>query len=149
MDEPVLSITDPALITVVIVLGVVWIAKMVLAYLAEGRRYRLDRADRLWQSPTYGVEKFMPEPSRDVFVADEDVEEPDEEPVEDERIEPVPVDPDNPPTFKVYNPRPDAPLRNCYCHNTPIEPGAEIIWWPLPDGSVRLYHREAVDVPQG
>lgn len=57
-------------------------------------------------------------------------------PVPTNEPEPLPgVDPDNPPTWKTYQPSPTSrTARLCHCHGRAIEPGSRILWWPVLDG---------------
>ena len=58
----------------------------------------------------------------------------------------MPLDPDNPPRWRTYNPRPEAPMRYCDCHDEALESGQRILWWPLPGGkgAVMLFCERAV-----
>lgn len=50
------------------------------------------------------------------------------------KMAPLPVDPDNPPTWKYYRPsRRGGPVLRCVCHDRPLVEGQRILWWPLPD----------------
>lgn len=64
---------------------------------------------------------------------------------DDEGFAPLPIDPANPPTIRYYRPKKDNPRarRTCHCHGKVIEFDQEVVWWPLPDGSVRLLCKDA------
>ena len=70
---------------------------------------------------------------------------PDLHKVDEEGFAPLPIDPDNPPTWRYYRPKSanSAARRTCHCHNRPIGMDQKVLWWPLPDGSVRLLCEDA------
>lgn len=57
----------------------------------------------------------------------------------------LPVDPNNPPVSRVYNPQPGSLQKHCSCHDRPLEVGEEVLWWPLPEGKgVRLICKDGL-----
>lgn len=77
--------------------------------------------------PAYG-DLWSPLPDED----GDDVEEP-EEPQGQEHAT-LPVDPANPPSWRVYNPkREDAEPKFCICHREEIARGSKVLWWPNPE----------------
>lgn len=68
---------------------------------------------------------------------------------EQEVAAPIPIDPNNPPHWTVYAPRPEAPERNCNCHDEPLPAQQPVLWWPQPDRSVLLFcERSAGPAPE-
>jgi hypothetical protein len=61
---------------------------------------------------------------------------------ESEREPALPVDPTNPPQTRIYNPKGDRPRPLCFCHARSLVPGTEYLWWPMDDGSVRIYCKD-------
>lgn len=62
---------------------------------------------------------------------------------------PVPVDPDRPPTMKIYRPRPGstAETPRCACHQRPVNPGDKVLWWPVPGSEeVRVFCQRGADL---
>lgn len=59
----------------------------------------------------------------------------------------LPFDDSNPPSWRVYRPRPGAEPRACMCHpDRMLTPGQSVLWWPLPgDGVVVLFCEEGVE----
>lgn len=73
------------------------------------------------------------------------------EPVGEEREVPLPVDPQNMPSWKVYAPRSGASSRSCTCHpHRLLEPGQRVLWWPVPKsgGAVQVFCEEGVKLPE-
>lgn len=71
-----------------------------------------------------------------------EVEEPQEQ-----RTAALPIDPENPPTWKVYQPREGAPKRACACHpDRELRYGQKVMWWPVPNsgGAVNVYCEDGV-----
>ena len=64
---------------------------------------------------------------------------------DDDGFAPLPLDPNNPPTWRYYRPKRSNPnaRRTCHCHNREIKMDDKVLWWPLPDGSVRLLCKDA------
>lgn len=97
------------------------------------------------QTPTRPVEQPSAEEPFEEFTEPE----PDVEPVDEEEpefVEPLPVDPHNLPSMKVYEHQPDKgrPRRSCYCHRRPI-PDGPVLWWPMPGSpEVRLFCPEGI-----
>jgi hypothetical protein len=54
---------------------------------------------------------------------------------------PLPIDKDNPPQVKVYNPRPGSTHTppNCECHKRPVKPGQRVMFWPVSGGMVKVF----------
>lgn len=120
----------------VIIALIVCVTLVLLALLAFGwatTRSRQQRAERLWEPRT---DKYWDAPAQ----------EPQGALVEPEAVQqPVPFDPENPPTWRIYNPRPGAPRRSCNCHDEPLSDGQEVLWWPQPNSpAVMLFCRRAV-----
>jgi hypothetical protein len=70
-----------------------------------------------------------------------------EEEQEEEREVPMPVDPQNPPSWKVYTPRPGVEPRSCTCHPArPLSRGQKVLWWPVPhsNGAVNVFCEDGV-----
>jgi hypothetical protein len=44
------------------------------------------------------------------------------------------IDPNDPPTWRVYSPTGERPPLHCHCHGDPFEPNQPVLWWPVPDG---------------
>ena len=59
-------------------------------------------------------------------------------------MEPIPVDPNNPPRTVTYNPRdPHKVHPPCNCHGEAIEVGDEMVHWPLPNQQgILLFHAD-------
>jgi hypothetical protein len=69
---------------------------------------------------------------------------PDTEPAK----ESMPIDPANPPSWKVYSPRKGAPGRACACHpDRALQPGQRVLWWPVPvsGGGVNVFCQDGVE----
>lgn len=57
------------------------------------------------------------------------------------------IDPQNPPKWMTYRPRPGREPINCTCHDRPLVPGDRVLWWPIRDGggAVDLFCTETVE----
>ena len=65
--------------------------------------------------------------------------------------EAMPVDPVNPPSWKVYSPKQGAPGRSCACHpDVALVPGQKVLWWPVPNsgGGVNVFCEDGVEQDQ-
>ena len=63
--------------------------------------------------------------------------------------ESMPIDPENPPSWKVYHPRKGAPGRACACHpDRALWDGQKVLWWPVPvsGGGVNVFCEDGVEV---
>lgn len=80
-----------------------------------------------------------PMPGRDTTVEVEDAEVAD---LVEPSMEPIPVDPANPPRTVTYNPQnPNKVHPPCNCHGEAIEVGDEMVHWPLPNQQgILLFH---------
>jgi hypothetical protein len=54
----------------------------------------------------------------------------------------IEIDPAHPPKTMVYNPKGDRPRPLCFCHARYLVPSTEYLWWPMTDGSVRIYCKD-------
>ena len=84
----------------------------------------------------------------DPFEDDEDDEDDEDE---DPPAEPPSkaIDPDDPPRWVTFRPNASDTVRRCVCHNFVINPGQQVMWWPVPDGlpgQVDLFCEEGVGV---
>lgn len=83
-------------------------------------------------------------------VLDRYLDDPKDEPVEDDWYEEtpeqpaLPVDLDNPPVTRRYNPRSGSVQKHCSCHDRPLEIGEDVLWWPTPDGGVRIICKDGL-----
>lgn len=61
--------------------------------------------------------------------------------------EPLDVDPNNMPRYTSYNPVVGHPPKNCDCHDEPLTPGDQILWWPRVDvpGAVFVFCQETFE----
>jgi hypothetical protein len=66
----------------------------------------------------------------------------DEEDFDEEPHDAIEIDPANPPQTRVYNPKGGRPSPLCFCHARSLVPGTEYLWWPMTDGSVRIYCKD-------
>lgn len=104
-----------------------------------------EQIDEVGLVPPPNEEEFVPEPVvlRDVSgrpavrLSDEIQGATKEDIHEVLKNSPWPVDPDNLPKTRVYNPRPGSAHTppNCECHKRPIRPGQTVMFWPLPHSS--------------
>ena len=65
--------------------------------------------------------------------------------------EAMPIDPEHPPTWVVYEPGDGAPGRACACHpDRALRPGQRLLWWPVPlsGGGVNVFCEDGVEVAQ-
>lgn len=61
----------------------------------------------------------------------------------------MPVDPENPPSWKVYAPKEGAPERTCVCHpDRPLRDGQRVLWWPVPksNGGVNVFCENGIEI---
>jgi hypothetical protein len=61
------------------------------------------------------------------------------------------IDPEHPPSWKVYGPRSDAPARSCTCHpDRQLQPGQHVLWWPVPHsgGGVNIFCHDGIEVDE-
>lgn len=67
-----------------------------------------------------------------------------DEEIDEEELPALKVDPENPPTWKIYK-GPGGP--RCNCHDRPIQYGENILMWPDPEnpGAYRLFHEDFVE----
>jgi hypothetical protein len=68
--------------------------------------------------------------------------------VEEKVITAREINPDNPPKWLTYNPRPTAPARSCMCHpDRVLHPGQQVLWWPRTDvdGAVDVFCQDGVE----
>ena len=85
-----------------------------------------------------------PTPLRAIDYLDED--EPEDGDVEPEpEKKALPIDPDNPPTWKEYRPKGES-TKACACHGRTLEYGERVLWFPQvdPPGSVLILCAEGV-----
>ena len=67
----------------------------------------------------------------------------------DFKKEAMPIDPNSPPTWKIYRPKKGAPGRSCACHpDRPLRDGQKVLWWPVPisGGGVNVFCEDGVEV---
>jgi hypothetical protein len=55
----------------------------------------------------------------------------------------LPVDPNNPPTWRIA--RRDRTDVVCNCHGRPVRQGERLLFWPMGDGVMRVYHDDATE----
>lgn len=67
----------------------------------------------------------------------------DAEVVEERQAVRLPLDPDNPPTWRTA--RVDRPDVLCNCHGFPVKAGERLLFWPMGDGVMRVYHEDATE----
>jgi hypothetical protein len=61
----------------------------------------------------------------------------------------MPIDSENPPSWKVYSPKEGAPVRHCTCHpGRALQVGQAVLWWPVPHsgGAVNVFCDEGIEV---
>lgn len=61
------------------------------------------------------------------------------------------IDPERPPSWKVYTPRKGAPERTCVCHpDRPLRDGQRVLWWPVPKsgGGVNVFCEDGIEVEE-
>lgn len=63
--------------------------------------------------------------------------------IEDRDSVALPLDPDNPPTWRIA--RVDRPDVECSCHGLPVRAGERLLFWPMGDGVMRVYHEDATE----
>jgi hypothetical protein len=82
-----------------------------------------------------------PQPLGPLDLVDDD-DEPEPEPVK----KALPINPENPPTWKYFLPRPGVE-KVCHCHGRTLEHGEKVLWFPQidPPGSVLLFCKDGVD----
>ena len=56
----------------------------------------------------------------------------------------MPIDEEMPPKILTYRPREGRPIMSCHCHKKPLRPGDDVLWWPLPEGTVVLFCEQGV-----
>lgn len=52
------------------------------------------------------------------------------------------IDPDNPPTWRVYWPQSGAQAPTCSCHGIALQPGDKVVLWPIPnhpEGAIDIF----------
>lgn len=67
---------------------------------------------------------------------------------ERQQLAALPVDPENPPSWRTYQPHPGRPRRACTCHpDRPLADGQRVMWWPVPDsgGGVHVFCEDGID----
>lgn len=135
-------ISVDALVVILTIFGLLIVAAGFMGYAfaqyAKGESL-LDGADRPFPPDTSEV---LEEEERDVardalaMALADDAEEP-----------ALKIDPEKPPTYKVYNAPPGKQAPFCNCHGRPIQRGENILMWPDPEdpGAYRLFHEDFVN----
>lgn len=71
------------------------------------------------------------------------------EPLEDTPApshDPLPVDASNPPSWRVYRPKPGRAPLSCTCHpDRALVAGQSVLWWPLDNGQVVVFCEEGIE----
>lgn len=123
-------IDSPDLVAILIVFGLMMLAAGLLGFMAAS--LRSDHANEGIQS----WDRYSFDDIDDLPTSEEEQETP-----------ALPVDVANPPVSRVYNPRPGSNQKYCWCHDRALEPGEEVLWWPIPaseGGGVRLVCKDGV-----